>query len=108
MTKSEQLRKNGSLRKKSVKDSKYLANLHQMDLKCIVCGCRGIELHHVYSNLHSVERSDHLVVSLCSAHHRGSECSPHGNKGEFKKIFTFEELLYLAEKIRKNYLLQNN
>ena len=108
MTKAEQLRKNGKFRKKSVKDGKYLADLHLMNLTCIVCDCAPIELHHVYSNLHGVERSDHLVIPLCPAHHRGYECSPHGNKGEFKNLFTFEELLYLAEEIRRKYLSQKS
>jgi len=92
------LYKNGKLRKECVKNKDYLTWIHSSNQSCIVCGSHHIEAHHVYSTLHGVERSDLLIVCLCSEHHRGSKCSPHCNKGEFKKLFTFDELVELAEK----------
>ena len=94
----QKLYKNGKLRKNTVKDRDYLTWIHSSNQSCIVCGSPHIEAHHVYSVLHSVERSDLLIVCLCAEHHRGSKCSPHGNKGEFKKLFSFNELMAMAEK----------
>lgn len=103
MTKKDQLFKNGKLRKKTIKDRNYLAWIHSSNKRCIVCNDAIIEAHHVYSNLHGIERSDHLIVCLCSEHHRGSKCSPHGNKGSFGRLFSFEQLLHFANKNFKEY-----
>ena len=78
LSKAKQLSKNGKMRKKSVKDVKYLSDLHSIGLSCIVCGSNRIELHHVYSVLHGVERSDHRVIPLCVGCHRTNNYSAHG------------------------------
>lgn len=102
LSKKEQTRKNGKLRKQTIKDRNYLAWIHK-NKACIVCGDWSIEAHHVYSNLHSVERSDRLIVALCAEHHRGSKCSPHGNKGAFEKRFSFDVLMQMANDNLKEY-----
>ena len=102
MTKKQQLFKNGKLRKQTIKDKDYLVWIHK-NKACIVCGDWNIEAHHVYSNLHNVERCDRLIVALCAEHHRGSKCSPHGNKGEFAKLFSFDALMQMAHENFKEY-----
>lgn len=108
LTKKDQLNKNGKFRKECVKDSKYLSYLHSIDLKCIVCGSSHIELHHCHSPLREIEKTDHRVAPLCSEHHKGSECSPHGGKKSFYDIFSFEDLIVIADRLYENYLEQKN
>lgn len=104
MTKKEQTLKNEKLRNKTVNDSQYLDRMKNVDFKCLLCSENGNELHHVYSNIKGIARNDHLIIPLCSEHHRGKECSPHVGKEAFYKIFSFEELVVIAEHIYQNYL----
>lgn len=69
LSKKEQTRKNGKLRKQTIKDRNYLAWIHSSDKRCIVCGSLNIEAHHVYSVKRGIECSDHLIVCLLSLIH---------------------------------------
>lgn len=103
-SKKDQLRKSGKMKEQGAEDRKYLGDLKEMTLHCIVCGCNNTELHHVYSVVHGIKRSDHRVVPLCAEHHRGAKCSPHGGKEAFYSIFSLNDLIMLADIIRARYL----
>jgi len=55
--------------------------------KCAVCGTMSnLERHHVIGKERHLTRCKMMNgILLCSEHHRGSECSPHGNPEKFNE-----------------------
>ena len=100
-SKEHQLYKNKE--KEVLKDSQYLNYLKSMTLHCIVCGYAETELHHVYSVLHGIKRSDRRVIPLCTDHHRGSKCSPHGGRKEFLELYPLDDQIKISDYLYKKY-----
>jgi hypothetical protein len=101
-SKKDQTKKNKD--KEVLKDTQYLNHLKSMTLNCVVCGSDKTELHHVYSVLHRIKRSDRRVIPLCQEHHTGNKCSPHGGRKEFESILTLEDQIVLAMKLYDLYI----
>lgn len=94
--------------KEVLKDNQYLNELKTMTLNCIVCGSSDTELHHVYSVLHGIKRSDRRVIALCTDHHRGEKCSPHGGRKAFSELFSLGEQIEIADYLYKKYEEEKN
>ena len=67
---------------------------------CIVCGSPNVEIHHCIYGTANRKWSDKygLIVPLCGSHHRGSDLSPHFNRG-----FDLELKKYAQERFEEKY-----
>jgi len=87
-----------------------LDKVHEMP--CLVCGCYGVEAHHV-KNSDIVGRDDRFLVPLCKKHHTGlvihdrgeKHFSVHGTPKAFYEKFPKETLLKIAKGIYVGDLL---
>lgn len=105
LSKSEQLRKNGTLKEKPFKSKEYLSWLHTSGKTCLVCGSHTIELHHTDNGIG--RRDDRSCVPLCSEHHRGV-WSPHGfDSLFFYAVFPKERLIEEAQKLFEEWQIEN-
>lgn len=105
LSKSEQLKKNGTLKEKPLKSKEYLSWLHNSGKTCLVCGSSTIELHHVDNGIG--RRDDRSCVCLCPDHHRG-EFSVHGfDSVYFYSLFPKERLSEEAQKLFEEWKSEN-
>ena len=104
LSKSDQLRKNGTIKQKPFVDKKYLAYLHSQPQKCFVCGgSNKIELHHVKLTSSDL-KDDRLVIPLCGEeHHRNGELTPHGNPKRWRETYPIEVQREYAQKLYNEY-----
>jgi len=81
-----------------------LDKVHAMP--CLVCGCMGVEAHHVKTS-EIVGRDDRFLVPICKKHHTGlvihevgeDHFSVHGTPKDFYSIYPRELLVKTAKRI---------
>ena len=85
-------------------EKEYLEYLQHIDEECLVCGCNGIEWHHVKRD--STDKKNHTrLIPLCPMHHRlSNELSAHGTPKKFREIYSMEIQNEVAETYYNEYI----
>lgn len=105
ISKSDQLRKNGRIKKPVYKNKEYLSWLAQKS--CLVCGAHPVELHHVDRGIGA--RRDDSAIPLCHAHHLGDKWSAHGADAIlFNAVYPKDHLLEIARKLHEEWKSETN
>lgn len=99
LSKAEQLKKNGRIKKPVYKNKEYLEWIHTKP--CIVCGTLPVHAHHVSQGIGN--RADDTCVPLCQEHHQG-KWSTHGfDSAMFYGVYPKEELLRIAKELHREW-----
>lgn len=86
-----------------VKDSNYLAWLHNQQLSCFACDSRmGIQIHHVKRDSTDM-RTDDKTIPLCYECHLGSKLSAHGTPKQFRELYPMDIQLEAAKLLYTRY-----